>query len=121
VVFLIVAFGGIAAAGHRNHLISLLTADWQLPGGGPATHLSIYPETRGQAFQETATGRLVITGTFGGRAVSGFVDVPRLPPWGSTARATLLGARWTLRLDRSGDGLTVVTDTGRESTLSAVR
>ncbi|HMK91425.1 MAG TPA: hypothetical protein VK576_00350 [Thermoleophilia bacterium] len=119
VVVLVVIVGAIATVGHRNRLTDDLTGDWRQPGAGSATHLSIEVETspRPGTFQSDATGRLLIRGTIGDRPVSGTVDIPRLVLWGSP-HATLLGERWTLRLDHPAQKLTVTSYAGQEIRLS---
>jgi hypothetical protein len=119
IVFLVLAFGAIAAVRHRNDVISHLTADWRPSAGDSSTHLSIWPQTAEGVFvpQAPALTPLVLSGVLDGQKVSGEVKVPRWPPLGSAAYAVVSGARWTLRLDLAHDTLTVVTTDGRTFTL----
>ena len=114
VVFLVVAFGAIAAARHSNDVIAGLTERGWASVSGPSARLSIQPETEdgfvGQ--QEPALAPLVLSGSVDGERVNGEVEVSRWPPWGSSGHVTVAGERWTLRLDLASDTLTVTTADG---------
>jgi hypothetical protein len=119
-------FGSMWIAAHHNTLVSELTGDWVQSSPGSGTKLSIVAETRTYQYgpDNTVTrdtGDLLVTGLIDGRAVSGRIAVPRFPPWDSTVQTTLLGRRWTLRGERSGQRLSLISDSGQVTTLSAVQ
>jgi hypothetical protein len=116
--------GFMWSAAHHNTLAAQLTGDWSSPGS--RTELSILAETR--TYQYSAgysvtreTGDLLVKGSIDGRAVSGRIVVPGFPPWGSTVQTTLRGRRWTLRSEGSGLSLSLVSESGQVTTLSAAQ
>lgn len=119
-------FGSIWIAAHHNGLVSQLTGDWVQSGPGSGTRLSIVAETKTYEYGPDnwvtrGTGDLLVTGSIDGREVSGRIVVPGFPPWGSTVQTTLLGRRWTLRDERSGRRLSLISDSGQVTTLSAAQ
>ncbi|HMK91940.1 MAG TPA: hypothetical protein VK576_02980 [Thermoleophilia bacterium] len=128
IVVLVVIFGGIAGvfwvAAHRSQMTRELTGEW-VAASPSTTRLSIRLEERSDpngehsAYGVTARagGDLLVEGSIDGQTVGGRFTVPRFPPWGSTVHLTLAGERWTLTTDRNT--LTLTSDAGRQTTLSA--
>lgn len=119
-------FGSMWIAAHHNTLVSQLTGDWVQSSPGSGTELSILAETRTYEYSPDDsvtrdTGDLLVKGSIDGRAVSGRIVVPGFPPWGSTVQTTLLGRRWTLHSERSGRRLSLISDSGQVTTLSAAQ
>ena len=119
-------FGSMRMAAHHNRLVAQLSGDWVQSSPGSGTELSIVAETRTYEYSPDKTvtrdtGNLLVKGSIDGRAVSGRTVVPRLPPWGSTVQTTLLGRRWTLRSERQGSRLALISGSGQVTTLSAAQ
>jgi hypothetical protein len=119
-------FGSMWVAAHHNTIVSQLTGDWVQSGPGSGTRLSIVAETTTYQYSPDnsvtrETGDLLVKGSIDGRAVSGRIAVPRFPPWGSTVQTTLLGRRWTLQGERSGRRLSLISESGQVTTLSAAQ
>ena len=119
-------FGSMWVAAHHNTLVSQLTGDWVQSSPGSGTELSIVAETKTYVYSADhsvtrETGGLLVKGSIDRRAVSGRIVVPGFPPWGSTVQTTLLGRRWTLRVERSGRRLSLISDSGQVTTLWAAQ
>ena len=105
-VVLVVVFGGIAAVHHRNQTMAHMAGEWRQSGGARLSVDVVSLSAGGYGVNVPAA--LSVKGFVAGRPLRGRLEVPRFPPFGSTAKGTLSGEEWTMRL--SDARTLVVTD-----------